>query len=81
MSARIGPRAGEAGALLPRVVRSDIILSWKRAFPSHGVGRTMDSDLTNEATQGQAAGERAPELMPGDRIEVYRVIRLLGRGG
>ena len=48
---------------------------------SSGWGGIMDQSLGDEATLGPGEAGRGPELDPGDRIEVYRVIRLLGRGG
>ena len=41
----------------------------------------MDHSLGDEATLGPSEAQQAPELEAGDRIDVYRVIRLLGRGG
>ena len=41
----------------------------------------MDESLSNEPTLGAADGEKLPELATGDRIDRYRVVRLLGRGG
>ena len=41
----------------------------------------MDHSLGDEATQFAGDGESLPDLIPGDVIERYHVIRLLGRGG
>ena len=41
----------------------------------------MSDDLTNERTQHSTGDESLPDLQPGDVIERYRVVRLLGRGG
>ena len=41
----------------------------------------MDHDLTDEATLPPDPLGRRPELEPGDQVDVYCVVRLLGRGG
>ena len=47
---------------------------------TQGPASAADRSLGDEATGGGAGG-KAPELRPGDKVDVYRVIRLLGRGG